>query len=205
MVERRAKYNSTAKKEIEDLQEKLKQIELIREEPKFYLHNYFVDLKSKINESAEKVKKRIDENHAELLKKLQIYEDQCTKEFKVPNDIDRQVFDDLKTQVESNLAKWNSTNIIDNATENEVKNFNEIADSNLYSLKSDIFSNHEYVFTPAEIETINLGNLIKEDSASKKQSRRNSLGANNTLLTDKLTKKIIRLRLSSTSTNYDES
>ena len=75
----------------------------------------------------------------------------------------------------------------------------------MYSLKSDIFSNHEYVFTPAEIETINLGNLIKEDSASKKQSRRNSLGANNTLLTDKLTKKIIRLRLSSTSTNYDES
>jgi hypothetical protein len=187
------------------LQEKIKQIELIREEPKFYLQNYFVDLKSKINDSAEKVKRRIDENHAELLKKLHIYEDECTKEFKVPNDIDRQVFDDLKNQVESNLAKWSSTKIIDNATENEVKNFNEIADSNLFGLKSDIFSDHEYFFIPADIERINLGKLAKEDIASKKQSRRNSLSGNNTLLTDKLTKKIIRLRLSSTSTNYDES
>ena len=59
---------------------------------------------------------KIDQDQSDLIKKVNAYQKEYLNDFRQSNENGRQLFNDLKSQVESNLNKWNATKIIENET-----------------------------------------------------------------------------------------
>ena len=91
-----------------DFNKLLDDLKLISEIPRLYLANYFEDFKNKIdliaahrclNETDKEIRKALNDNWSELIKKIELFEDECVRRVsKFKSSID------LIDQIEKNIS-----------------------------------------------------------------------------------------------------
>ncbi len=153
----------------EYLEDKMRSIKLMTDEPESYLQSYFDQLRIKVEASADEAKRRIDTERAELVEKLKLHQSTCLKYLPSQKERNLAEFDQFRKRTETRLNEWT-----ENGSANSTRHLTEINDSAtqlLRRLKASLLLNRQFSFETAKNGQANIstGQLIIENIPSPTQ------------------------------------
>ena len=165
LEERKEKRLQRRVQPAEYLEDKMRSIKQMTDEPESYLLAYFDELRTKVEASADEAKKRIDAERSELIAKLKWHESTCLKCLPSQKERNATEFDAFRKRTEARLNDWMESGA--NSTRHMIE-INESADKLLRRLKASLLLNREFSFEAAKSGHAGLtsGQLIVENIPS---------------------------------------
>jgi len=148
--------NRLARDSCEILQSILDEAKLLSNDPAYFVHEFFSDLKNEIDQKKEEYVEKIEEKYETIMNQVLELEKECkAKTKKEANDLEK-----IIQEVDDTLKKWNeSLNQLNFSKDDEWKSMRfdaakqvEKLEDEMEKLKNDLLLNKDYEFIPIDIK-----------------------------------------------------
>ncbi len=111
LAERRTLIVLDSHEKLIDMEEKMESLQLIRDNPKDFVHNFFADLKNMINLKADEARAQIEKEQWFMNKQASNYENMCSKisEDESHRSEMKKIVDELLEEFEKRKQTWNES------------------------------------------------------------------------------------------------